>query len=78
MILSITFSLVCVKSLFWPMLARSHGVKVNRMLTAADLMATGVIVNKQFLKVTYNPFNSFAALQLFWFLLFFICTSVFC
>ncbi len=25
----------------------------NRMLTAADLMATGVIVNKQFLKVRY-------------------------
>ncbi len=28
----------------------------NRMLTAADLMATGVIVNKQFLKVRYSPF----------------------
>ncbi len=29
----------------------------NRMLTAVDLTAIGVIVNKQFLKVTYSPFN---------------------
>ncbi len=29
----------------------------NRMLTAGDLTATNVIVNKQFLKVTYSPFN---------------------
>ncbi len=30
----------------------------NRMVTAVDLTATGVIVNKQFLNVTYNHFNS--------------------
>ncbi len=29
----------------------------NRMLTAVDLTATGVIVIKQFLKVTYSPFK---------------------
>ncbi len=29
----------------------------NRMLTAVDLTATGVIINKHFLKVTYSPFN---------------------
>ncbi len=29
----------------------------NRMLTAVDLSAIGVIVNKQFLKVTYSPFK---------------------
>ncbi len=29
----------------------------NRMLTAVDLTATGVIVNKQYLKVTYSPFK---------------------
>ncbi len=29
----------------------------NRMLTAADIMSTDVIVNKQFLKVTYSPFK---------------------
>ncbi len=30
----------------------------NRILTAVDLTATGVIVNKQFLKVTYSLFNA--------------------
>ncbi len=29
----------------------------NRMLTAVDLTATGVIVNKHFLNVTYSPFK---------------------
>ncbi len=29
----------------------------NMLLIAADLMATGVIVNKHFLNVTYSPFN---------------------
>ncbi len=29
----------------------------NRMLTAVDLTATGVIVNKHFLNVTYSLFN---------------------
>ncbi len=29
----------------------------NRMLTAVDLTATGVIVNKQFLNFTYSPFK---------------------
>ncbi len=33
-------------------------IESNRMLTAVDLTATGVIVNKQFLKVTYSPFKS--------------------
>ncbi len=30
----------------------------NRMLTAVGLMATGVIVNKHFLNVTYSPFKA--------------------
>ncbi len=38
-------SRVCVTSLFWPMLARFHGMS-KRMLTAVDLMATDVIVKK--------------------------------
>ncbi len=29
----------------------------NRMLTAVDLTATGVIVTKHFLNVTYSPFK---------------------
>ncbi len=29
----------------------------NRMLAAVDLTATGVIVNKQFLKVTYGTYK---------------------
>ncbi len=29
----------------------------NRMLTAVDLKATGVIVNKHFLNVTYSSFK---------------------
>ncbi len=51
---------LCVTSLFWPMLARAYGVGAcasNRMLTAVDLTATGVIVNKHFLNVTHSPFN---------------------
>ncbi len=31
----------------------------NRMLTAVDLTATGVIVNKQFLNVTHSSFKCF-------------------
>ncbi len=53
---------VCVTSLFWPMLAhiyvvRTHASSSNRMLTAADVTTTGVIVNKHFLIVTYWTFN---------------------
>ncbi len=33
----------------------------NRMLTAGDLTATGVIVNKHFLNATYRTFNSCVA-----------------
>ncbi len=44
-----------VTSLFWPMLANAACSASKRMLTAVDLKATGVIVNKQFLNVTYNP-----------------------
>ncbi len=49
---------MCVTSLFCPMLARAHESESNRMLTADDLTATGVIVNKQFLKVSYSPFKA--------------------
>ncbi len=30
----------------------------NRILATVDLMATGVIVNKQFLKITWSPFKA--------------------
>ncbi len=38
--------------------ASIHASASNRMLTAGDLMATGVIVNKFFLNVTYRTFNA--------------------
>ncbi len=43
--------------------AQSHVCHVtcasNRMLTAVDLIATGVIVNKYFLNITYNPLKQY-------------------
>ncbi len=47
-----------VTSLLLPMLCSLPQSENNRMLTAVDLTATGVTVNKQFLKVTYSPFKS--------------------
>ncbi len=37
----------------------------NRMLTAVDLTATGVVVNKRFLNVTYTPFKWWKRFKLY-------------